>query len=382
MMASPDHDVLILGGGLAGGLCALALRTRRPELDVAIVEPGEVLGGNHLWSFFQSDITVRDRALVEPLIAHRWPGYSVAFPAHRRRLQEPYRTIASEKLDSALRTAIAPDRIIRAEAVSVEPQRVVLDNGQTIGARAVLDARGGKAEGLRLGWQKFFGQLLEVPAGHGLDEPVVMDATVDQADGYRFVYCLPFSPTQVFVEDTYYTDGPELDLQRLAARISAYADARGWQVERVGRAESGQLPVLTGGEFERFWPISDPVARAGARGGFFHPLTSYSLPDAVRFASWLADLAPLDERLGEATRARALRHWKRSAYDRLLARMLFKAADPPLRYRILERFYRLPSALITRFYSGQSRVSDRIRILAGRPPVSIWRAMRVLKDRP
>ena len=39
-MPAARHDLIILGGGLAGGLAALALRQARPELDVALVEPG------------------------------------------------------------------------------------------------------------------------------------------------------------------------------------------------------------------------------------------------------------------------------------------------------------------------------------------------------
>ena len=58
--------------------------------------------------------------------------------------------------------------------------------------------------------------------------------------------------------------------------------------------------------------------------------------------------------------------------------MLLRAADPPDRYRVLERFYRLPAPLIARFYSGRSTLGDRIRILAGKPPVSVVRAVRAL----
>jgi lycopene beta-cyclase len=47
---------------------------------------------------------------------------------------------------------------------------------------------------------------------------------------------------------------------------------------------------------------------------------------------------------------------------------------------VLQRFYRLPEPLIARFYAGQSSVADRIRILAGKPPVPISRALRVLKE--
>jgi lycopene beta-cyclase len=378
-VTAPRFDLLILGGGLAGCLCALALAERRPELIVGIVEPGERLGGNHVWSFFEADMAERDRRFVDPLIVHRWPAYSVRFPEYQRRLGEGYNSIESERLDAVVRATLPSEAIIRSAASSVTPTSATLDHGETISARAVLDARGGKGEGLQLGWQKFLGQLLHVPQGHGLHEPIVMDATVDQADGYRFVYCLPFSPTELFVEDTYYTDGPDLDRELLHDRIADYAAARGWQVAGRSREEQGQLPVIIGGDFDRFWPASDPVARAGARGSFFHPLTSYSLPEAVRFASWLADELPLD-RLAPATRRRAEAHWRRSWYDRLLARMLFRAADPVDRYRVLQRFYRLPTPLIGRFYSGQSTLADRIRILVGKPPVPVSRALKVLKE--
>ncbi|WP_156956808.1 lycopene beta-cyclase CrtY [Sphingomonas astaxanthinifaciens] len=373
-------DLVIVGGGLAGGLCALALRRRRPDLRLLLVEPGPSIGGNHLWSFFESDVAPADRWLTDPLIRHRWPDYEVRFPAHQRHLAEAYQTIESEALDEAVRKALSAEEIVRAEATDLGPTHVTLATGERIEAKAVLDARGGKAEGLDLGWQKFLGQLLTIPQGHGLTRPIVMDATVDQHDGYRFVYCLPFSPTELFVEDTYYSDGPELDHDRLRDRIGDYAAAQGWQVADRSREEHGALPVVIGGDFDRLWPAADHVARAGARGGFFHPLTSYSLPDAVRFAIWLADKATFDARLGAATRARGRRHWRSGAFYRLLTALLFHAAEPGQRYLVLERFYRLSGPLIGRFYAGMSTGYDKARVLAGKPPVPFFRALRVLRD--
>lgn len=372
---------MIVGGGLAGGLCALALRKRRPDLKLLLIEPDARIGGNHLWSFFDSDVAPQHRWLTDPLIGHRWQGYDVHFPAHSRHLGQTYQTIESEALDAAVRVALSPDEIAQATVTDLGPTHVVLDSGERIEAGAVLDARGGKAEGLELGWQKFVGQLLTIPQGHGVTHPIVMDARVEQHDGYRFVYCLPFSPTELFVEDTYYSDGPEIDHDLLRDRIGDYAAGRGWQVAARSREEHGALPVVTGGNFDKLWPKTDPVARAGARGGFFHPLTSYSLPDAVRFAIWLAEDAPLDARLGTATRARAKTHWKRGRFYRLLTALLFHAAPPPDRYRVLERFYRLSGPLIARFYAGSSTGLDKARILSGKPPVPIFRALRVLKDR-
>jgi lycopene beta-cyclase len=375
----PQVDLVIVGGGLSGGLAALALKQARPELRPLLVEQEPRVGGNHLWSFFESDVAPGDRCLVEPLVRHRWPGYEVRFPGYRRRLGEPYRTIESQHLDEAVRTVLGPD-LCRGRAVELSPDHVLLEDGERIEAGAVLDCRGGKAEGLELGWQKFLGQTLTIPAGHGLERPVVMDATVEQLDGYRFLYCLPFSPTELFVEDTYYSDGRDIDAALLRTRIRAYAEAQGWKVEGAGREEQGALPVVIGGDFDRLWPHGDEVARGGVRGGFFHPLTSYSLPDAVRFAYWLAREAPLDERLGPAARVRALAHWKEGAYYRLLTAMLFRAAEPDQRYRVLQRFYRLSGPLIGRFYAGQSSRLDKLRILSGRPPVPLGRAIRVLKE--
>ena len=381
-MPAARHDLIIIGGGLAGGLAALALKQARPDLDLVLVEPGPI-GGNHLWSFFASDVAARDAGLVDPLVGHRWPDYEVRFPGHDRTLGQGYRTIPSEALDAAVRQHVPAARIRQASATALTPTSVTLADGETLHAVAVLDTRGIGAMpgGIGCGWQKFVGQTLTVPAGHGVDRPIVMDARVDQSDGYRFVYCLPFSATEVFVEDTYYSESPDLDPDLLDRRIAAYAAAQGWQVAAVSRRESGVLPVVIGGEFETLWPRHDPVARGGVRAGLFHPLTSYSLPDAVRFAGWLVRDAPLDARLGAATRALAAAHWRRGRFDRLLARMLLRAADPPQRYRVLERFYRLPEPLIERFYAGRSTWRDRLRILSGKPPVAVSRAIAAMMER-
>jgi lycopene beta-cyclase len=112
------------------------------------------------------------------------------------------------------------------------------------------------------------------------------------------------------------------------------------------------------------------------RAGLFHPMTGYSLPDAVACALWLVE-QPLDG-LPAATRARAIAHWRAGGYYRLLGKMLFGAAKPDQRWRIFDRFYRLSAPLIQRFYAGRSTQSDRLRILCGRPPVPIRAAMHAL----
>ena len=377
-------DLAILGGGLAGGLVALALSLRRPELRLAVIEEGSV-GGNHVWSSFGRDVEPAHEWLVAPLISYRWPAYDVNFPAHRRTLATPYRSITSERFAAVLAERVPATAFVCGRVSVAEPDRVELADGREIRAAAVLDARGpGDASSLELGWQKFVGQTLHTEAPHGVVRPMVMDATVPQTDGYRFVYLLPFGPHEIFVEDTYYSDSMALDRPRLQARIAAYANQRGWRVTGHSRLESGVLPVVLGGDFQAYWRSTGTVlAKAGMRAGLFHPTTGYSLPDAVRLATRIAGAADLRQpALVELTHRHAAEAWAGRGFYRALDTMLFRAAQPDRRYQVLERFYRLGPDLIARFYAAESRRTDQLRILAGRPPVPIGRAMRSLVGAP
>ncbi|MET0366450.1 MAG: lycopene beta-cyclase CrtY [Sphingobium sp.] len=375
-------DLAIVGGGLAGGLIALALAGRRPELTVALIEGGDRFGGNHVWSCFTSDIADDHRWLIAPLVTHAWDGHEVRFDGLSRTLPQSYQSIESERLDAALRAALPSGALMTGTGVDlITATSVRLADGRTIAAKGVIDARGpGDLSALRLGYQKFLGQRLELAAPHGLTRPIIMDATVDQADGYRFVYVLPFGPRTVFVEDTYYSTESALDVPLLEGRIADYAAARGWTVAAVGRTETGVLPVCSGGDFEAYWRGDAPgVAKAGLRGGFFHAMTGYSLVDAVRVAMAVAALDDLSgPALHAALHRQAQAHWRGQGFYRVLARLLFDAADPPERHRVLARFYRLDPALIDRFYAGRSTIFDKLRIMTGKPPVPLGRAIAAL----
>jgi lycopene beta-cyclase len=208
-----------------------------------------------------------------------------------------------------------------------------------------------------------------------------MDATVPQRDGFRFVYTLPFAPDRVLVEDTYYSDGQGLDRPALRAGALDYAGARGWAVAGVEREEAGVLPIALGGDIERYWADSGGVARAGLRAALFHPTTGYSLPDAVRLADRVAALGDLRAaNLHRETRAHSLQRWRDAGFYRLLDRLLFKAAEPDRRYSLIERFYRFSPDLVSRFYAGRSTLYDKARVLTGKPPVPILRALRCLRE--
>ncbi|MGI4877232.1 MAG: lycopene beta-cyclase CrtY, partial [Janthinobacterium lividum] len=347
-----------------------------------IVEASAGIGGNHTWSSFGGDLSPHQRTWAEPLQAHRWDRYSVRFPAHRRTIEAGYGSATSDRLDAAVRAAVPPERLLLGTAVAaLTPTSVMLADGRTLTAGAVIDGRGqGPTTALDLRWQKFIGLEVELAADHGLDGPVIMDATVPQHDGYRFVYTLPFAPRRLLVEDTYYSDGAELAPATLRARIGDYAAAQGWTIAAVVREEAGVLPIAIGGDFAAFWAEGAPgVPRVGLRAALFHPTTGYSFPDAVRTAELVAALPAHDAAsLHAALRQHAEARWNERGFYRLLNKMLFDAAEPHERYRILERFYRLDAALVGRFYAGRSTLLDKARTLMGKPPVPLGRAVAAI----
>lgn len=376
-------DLAVVGGGLAGGLIALAAQRARPEASVALVEAGDSFGGNHRWSWFEGDLPPEAAALLDCFPHKRWRGgHSVRFPDSERRLATDYHSLASRDFDTALRRLLPQQAIrTRSRVTSLDVGGVGLEGGGRIAALAVIDCRDfAPSPHLAGGWQVFAGHHIHTRTPHGLAAPMIMDAEVPQHGAYRFVYSLPLGPDEIFVEDTCYADDPALDRAALARRIAAYARARGWGGEIIGE-EAGVLPVITGGDgaAHRAGFAIPGVALAGARGLFSHPLTSYTLPFAAENALAIARALPLD---GPALAAfmdqRFAVHWRRTRFYRDLGRMLFQAAEPEQRWRVFARFYRLPEPLIARFYAARSTPLDKLRLLTGKPPVPLRRGLAAL----
>jgi len=387
MAGGEPLDLIIVGGGLAGALTALAVARARPDLRLLLIERGESLGGNHTWSFFETDVSTEGHALVAPLVAHRWPGYHVRFPAHTRRLATGYRSITSGQMGTHVAAALGDRVRLAAEIAAMSSTSVTFASGETLAAQCVIDARGQRpSPHLALGFQKFLGLELRFSAAHGETLPTIMDASVLQADGYRFIYTLPLAPDRMLIEDTYYSDGRDLAIDALRERISHYATTRGWQVAETMREEHGILPIILAGDIERHLAAgADEPPRIGLAAALFHPTTGYSVPDAVRTALLIADLAASGPPLTSASLRNALDHqartlWRDRAYFRLLNRMMFHAGAPAERYRIIERFYRLDEALVQRFYAAHLTAADRLSIVWGRPPVPILSALACVSE--
>ncbi|MET3588765.1 lycopene beta-cyclase [Pseudorhizobium tarimense] len=341
--------------------------------------------GEHTWSFHHADVEAADLAWLKPLIAHEWNSQSVRFRSLERNLASGYGSLTSASVATAIEQLVTVEIRANSPVASLSPDRVTLADGTLLQTACVIDCRGFRpSSAMVLGYQKFVGLEVELGQPHGLTCPMIMDATVDQHDGYRFVYLLPFSQTRILIEDTRYSDNAELDDVVFEQEILAYASARHWSVERIVRTERGVLPIALAHEFERFWSELPPdIPQAGVRAGLFHPTTGYSLPDAVRLANLIADRWTSNSgELAKAIRRYAAEQHRKQRFYRLLNRMLFLAAEPDRRHLVLERFYKLPTPLIERFYAGRTSAADIFRILIGKPPVPIHRALACLREAP
>ncbi|HEY3500079.1 MAG TPA: lycopene beta-cyclase CrtY [Polyangiaceae bacterium] len=365
-------DYLLVGGGLQNALIASALAHHRPEARVGIVEAADRLGGNHVWCFHALDVQEAAGPFVEPLVVRRWPNYRVRFPAYERTVADPYSAVTSDAVHAHLSYLASAGRLellLGNSARCVEPGRVELASGEVLRAPVVIDARGPDrfAHHPALGYQKFVGLELDVTPDSAPVEPLLMDATVEQSDGLRFFYVLPLAPTRVLVEDTYFSDGPELDTAAIEAEILRYASRTGLVVRGVARKERGVLPLPA-----RAPVVVEHVAglvRAGYQGGWFHPTTGYSFPLAVRVATIVATAS--GDELPRTLAALARRTASQQRFAALLNRMLFRAFAPERRRATFERFYRLPAETVRRFYALSLTGADRARIVCGRPPPGI-----------
>ncbi|MFW9265679.1 lycopene beta-cyclase CrtY [Pseudomonas sp. NR3] len=380
-----NYDLILAGGGLANGLIAWRLKQLRPELQVLCVEEQARIGGNHTWSFHDSDLTAEQHQWIRPLVVQTWPAYEVHFPGRSRRLNSGYASITSERFAQVIEPALSEEGRaglrVSQRIEQITPTSLLLEDGEQLWAKAVIDGRGVQhSEHLVLGQQAFLGQVLQLQAPHGLDVPIIMDARVAQGQGYRFVYVLPFSADTVLVEDTHYVDRQSFSSEQLRQHVRDYVQDRGWIIARCLREEQGVLPITLAGDFSGFWREAPGQPRSGLRAGLCHCTTGYSLPQAVQLADWVARQQNLQaDTLYLGIRACAEQAWRRQGFYRLLNRMLFLAGKPHDRWRVMQRFYGLPEGLIRRFYSGDSTLQDKLRVLIGKPPVPINEALHAAR---
>ena len=302
---------------------------------------------------------------------HRWAvsaGTTEVITGHRDTPYEMLRSsdvaaIAGQAIDERSDWSLLSGRSLVSAERLANHWRLVLDNGDAIEARQVMDARPPRLTMQRPWvWQSFFGMEL-TGQDFGADDTLrLMDFVADAPQLTGFFYELPIARDRRLVEFTHFSPQPADD-EALRHRVEALVRERGWHAAAVVRSESGHLPMA---------PIP-PYAqsgwmRIGTAGGSMRPATGYAFHAIQQWADTAAH-ALCTGRSAPPPRRAAYLDW----LDGVFLESLWQApAHAGERFAAL--FRNTPADALARFLMARPTRADTIKVLRALPVRPMLRA--------
>lgn len=385
----------LLGAGLHNQLLALRLLQRfGNSVSIELFDNRDELEIKRTISGHTTDIPAGMHMFLQPYWTRVWPSYDVHFGSYSRRVPIPYASLNLQVIAEELKSAAQekPESLqihlgrswTRSEIAQMHTPDLILDSTpQNLERKHALPQ----------GVQQFVGRCFRFPKEHGIALPTVVDARVPQNNGFCFMYILPFSSHELFLEDTRLLEEaqPHTSFERgLADFVFQKFNAKLDELEVVFE-EAGALPIpLTAGLLN---PTADRcikdegrapqelsrVLNVGFASGAFHPTTGYSLPFALRsilaleqdIARHLREGSP-QKPIALAETGKCQRTCIRSWGTFLLFNLFFfRAFSPAQRVNCFAYFYRLPRWFIARFYAGDLAFRHLALFLMRPPPKSL-----------
>jgi len=299
-------EVCVVGAGPAGLALATALAKRGVTVD--LLDPAPHQPWAPTYGVWEDDVAAKH---VARAIDHRWRHAAVHTDTGTHLLERPYLRLHTGRLHAqAIQDALdagvvlQPSRVLALGAHTRRSQPIFTSVG-TRHARLVVDATGrGLPETHALrpasvgpGVQVAYGQRITVDQHPwATDTLTLMDwrrlrdvgpHAGDTEQHPTFLYALPFSETEVFVEETVLSTRPARPIAECEARLQARLRQLGVGVREVHETERCFIPM--GGPL----PVLERSERAllpfGAAAGLVHPATGYSLATSLRLAPVVAD---------------------------------------------------------------------------------------------
>jgi len=373
-------DLAIIGGGCAGLSLACALARKHVKQSVLVIEPRTDYDNDRSWCFWASDSedALTSQALG-PLpayfrreIHHRWPSWAFGQIDQPVTIKQApgssYQYLRASDFYQVCRQAIEASATVDLQlgqtAQTIVPVAAgweITTDKQVITARHVIDTRGParvRADQATL-QQVFLGAEIEldVPAEIDMRTAELMTDMRLVNGEFCFTYILPYSPTRLLVEVTFFARTiPERAL--LDAELAGVLERRGWAQARVVRQEYAVLPM--GLPAARVLPGQPP--QAGTGGGALRASSGYGF---LRIQRWANHCAQHYLATGQIIGHPKAALWWRSM-DQLFLDVI--AANPSLAPEIFERMLkRTEPARFVRFMSDQAGTMDCVRIMGCLP---------------
>lgn len=375
-MRRPEHDIVILGGGLAGLSLGVRLAAL-PHLRTLILEPRDAYLRDRTWCYWR----LHDHPFGDA-VAARWTAWETLHRSGagevRRAIQDsavlPYEMIPADRLYAHAQAIIAsaPHVELRTGAkadvlrdlgdrVEVETEAGRIEAGLVFDSRPP-PPRAGAME------QIFLGQ--EIVAAAPVFDPgrvTLMDFAVpQQPDAVHFLYVLPTSATTALVEDTWLAPSSAV-LPDYRTTIRTYlAERFGISDYTVAFEEAGAIPMDT--ELQA-GQGSSRIVKVGAAGGAVKPSSGYAFLAIQRMADRLAaDLAA-----GRPIRPVQPRHAVARWMDEVFLTALTR--QPEVAPRLFASLFAgcRPEPLV-RFLNDVGSVSDTARVIAAMPKLPMLAA--------
>ncbi|CAL6390590.1 unnamed protein product [Bathycoccus prasinos] len=306
------YDLLIVGCGPAG----LYTSTQASEkgLKVALIDPKPLAGWRNNYGVWCDEFQALG---FEDCYRASWPRAQVIFgdadtPEENDRqtgkfLDRAYAQVDRAKLKSKLiyramenKVEFGTQNVKSVKHDEDDVSEVTLSDGSVVFAKMVLDATGHARKLVDFereftpGYQAAFGIVCDVESHpFPLDTMLFMDWRDDHLDdAYKsvndilptFLYAMPFSNTQVFLEETSLVARPGLEFDDLKVKLKQRLERLGVKVTRVEEEEYCLIPM--GGVLPAF---PQRTLGIGGTAGMVHPSTGFMVAKTMRSANVLVD---------------------------------------------------------------------------------------------
>lgn len=357
-MTSASHisDIAIVGAGPAGRMLARACAAR--GLEVVVVDPDPEAGFAPTYAMFRDEVP--DDLL--PAVVAEWPSVQVLADGQELTLPTGYVRLGSAAAHAALSlppsVRVAAARVEAAHRIEQHVE-LTLEGGGTVRARRVVDASGHRPVLLprpaARHEQIALGGTLRGP--HGMSEPLFMDFRGAAHSPPSFLYALPLSDEELFVEETVLLTALRPTWEHLEERLRERLDGMGLRGE-LTLEERCRIPM------DPALPAHAFLLGFGAAAAMVHPATGYQLGAAAALAGPLADCLAdtLHEPLEPAVSAGWSVLWPphrrhtRSMY--LFGAEFLAGLDHVDLQRFFAVFFQIPAAKLRRYLSHDAKVSD------------------------